>query len=49
MKTLAGHSSLILTAHYSHLWRYETVPELQRGWGRYVPYYNEERQHQSLD
>jgi len=32
-----------------YLWRYETVPELQRGWGRYVPYYNEERQHQSLD
>jgi putative transposase len=32
-----------------YLWRYETVPELQRGLGRYFPYYNEERQHQSLD
>ena len=32
-----------------YLWRYETVPELQRGLGRYFPYYNEERQHQSLE
>jgi putative transposase len=32
-----------------YLWRYETVPELQRGLGRYFPYYNEERQHQSLN
>ncbi len=28
---------------------YETVPELQRGLGRYFTYYNEERLHQSLD
>ena len=28
---------------------YETVPQLQRGLGRYFPYYNEERLHQSLD
>lgn len=32
-----------------YLWRYEGVPELQRGLGRYFPYYNEERLHQSLD
>jgi putative transposase len=32
-----------------YLWRYEAVPELQRGLGRYFPYYNEERPHQSLD
>ena len=31
-----------------YLWRYESVPELQRGLGRYFPYYNEERLHQSL-
>jgi putative transposase len=30
------------------LWRYEAVPDLQRGLGRYFPYYNEERPHQSL-
>ena len=28
---------------------YETVPELERGLGRYFPFYNEERLHQSLD
>jgi putative transposase len=32
-----------------YLWRYEDVPQLQQGLGRYFPYYNEERQHQSLD
>jgi len=32
-----------------YLWRYETVPQLQQGLGRYFPYYNEERPHQSLD
>jgi putative transposase len=32
-----------------YLWRYEAVPELQRGLGRYFPYYNEERLHQALD
>lgn len=32
-----------------YLWRYEAVPQLQRGLGRYFPYYNEERLHQSLD
>src|SRR5262245_49703643 len=32
-----------------YLWCYETVPELQRGLGRYFPYYNEARPHQSLD
>jgi putative transposase len=32
-----------------YLWRYEGVPELRRGLGRYFPYYNEERLHQSLD
>jgi putative transposase len=31
-----------------YLWRYETVPQLQQGLGRYFPYYNEERPHQSL-
>ena len=31
-----------------YLWRYEAVPDLQRGLGRYFPYYNEERQHQAL-
>ena len=28
---------------------YEAVPELQQGLGRYFPFYNEERFHQSLD
>lgn len=32
-----------------YLWRYEGVPQLQRGLERYFPYYNEERLHQSLD
>jgi putative transposase len=32
-----------------YLWRYEGVPELQGGLGRYFPYYNEERPHQSLE
>jgi len=32
-----------------YLWRYETVPQLQQGLGRYLPYYNEERLHQALD
>jgi putative transposase len=32
-----------------YLWRYEDVPQLRRGLGRYFPYYNEERPHQSLD
>jgi putative transposase len=32
-----------------YLWRYETVPELQQGLGRYFPYYNEERFHQALE
>lgn len=31
-----------------YLWRYESVPELQQGLRRYLPYYNEERLHQSL-
>ena len=31
-----------------YLWRYETVPQLQQGLGRYFPYYNEERLHQAL-
>jgi putative transposase len=31
-----------------YLWRYEGVPQLQRGLGRYFPYYNEERLHQAL-
>jgi putative transposase len=32
-----------------YLHGYETVPQLQRGLGRYFPYYNEERLHQSLE
>jgi putative transposase len=32
-----------------YIHRYEAVPELQQGLGRYFPYYNEERFHQSLD
>ncbi len=32
-----------------YLWRYEAVPQLQQGLGRYFPYYNEARQHQALD
>jgi putative transposase len=32
-----------------YLWRYEGVPQLRQGLGRYFPYYNEERPHQSLD
>jgi putative transposase len=32
-----------------YLWRYEGVPELQQGLGRYFPYYNEARPHQALD
>src|SRR5205823_3066321 len=32
-----------------YLWRYEAVPPLQQGLGRYFPYYNEERLHQALD
>jgi putative transposase len=32
-----------------YLWCYETVPELERGLGRYFGYYNGERRHQSLD
>jgi putative transposase len=32
-----------------YLWGYETVPELQEGLGRYFPFYNTERLHQSLD
>src|SRR5215831_19283118 len=31
-----------------YLWRYEAVPQLQQGLGRYFPYYNEERPHQAL-
>ena len=31
-----------------YLWRYEAVPQLQQGLGRYFPYYNEARLHQSL-
>jgi putative transposase len=31
-----------------HLHGYEAVPELQRGLGRYFPFYNERRPHQSL-
>jgi putative transposase len=31
-----------------YLWRYETVPQLQLGLGRYFPYYNEERLRQAL-
>jgi putative transposase len=32
-----------------YLWRYEAVPQLQQGLGRYFPYDNEERLHQALD
>jgi putative transposase len=32
----------------TYLWRYEAVPQLQRGLGRYFPYYNGERLHQGL-
>jgi putative transposase len=32
-----------------YLYGYETVPQLHQGLGRYFPYYNEERLHQSLD
>ena len=32
-----------------YLHRYEAVPQLQQGLGRYFPYYNEERFHQALD
>jgi len=32
-----------------YLWGYEAVPQLQQGLGRYFPYYNEDRFHQSLD
>lgn len=32
-----------------YLWRYESVPQLQQGLGRYFPYYNEGRLHQALD
>jgi putative transposase len=32
-----------------YLWRYEGVPQLQQGLGRYFPYYNEQRLHQALD
>ena len=32
-----------------YLWRYEAVPPLQQGPGRYFPYYNEARPHQALD
>jgi putative transposase len=31
-----------------YLWRYEAVPQLQQGLGRYFPFYNEERLHQAL-
>jgi putative transposase len=32
-----------------YIHRYEAVPQLQQGLGRYFPFYNEERFHQSLD
>jgi putative transposase len=32
-----------------YLWRYEGVPQLRQGLGRYFSYYNEERLHQALD
>jgi putative transposase len=32
-----------------YLWRYEGVPQLQQGLGRYFPYYNDERLHQALE
>jgi putative transposase len=31
-----------------YLWKYEAVPELQQGLGRYFPFYNEGRPHQAL-
>jgi putative transposase len=31
-----------------YLWRYEAVPQLRQGLGRYFPYYNDERPHQAL-
>ena len=31
-----------------YLWRHVLVPQLQRGLGRYFPYYNGERLHQAL-
>jgi putative transposase len=39
------------TVKYEDLyrWRYEAVPQLQQGLGRYFPCYNEGRPHQSLD
>ncbi len=30
-------------------WRYEAVPELRHGLGRYFPYSDEGRRHQALD
>ena len=32
-----------------YLWRYEAVPQLRQGLGRYFPYYNEGCLHQALD
>jgi len=32
-----------------YLWCHETVPQLSKGLGRYFPFYNTERLHQSLD
>jgi putative transposase len=32
-----------------YLWRYEAVPQLQQGLGRYFAYYNEARLHQALE
>jgi putative transposase len=32
-----------------YLWRYEAVPQLRQGLGRYFPYYNEARLRRSLD
>ncbi len=32
-----------------YIWRYEDVPQLLQGLGRYFPYYNEERLHQALE
>jgi putative transposase len=31
-----------------YLWRYEAVPQLRQGLGRYFPYYNDGRPHQAL-
>jgi len=31
-----------------YVWGYEAVPALEEGLGRYFPFYNEERPHQSL-